>query len=211
MGPTFLLLVFLATALSVVAGYFVLADLAQRDQVRARKRGEEFRQDAQALAGPNAPQLFRSLSELDLGPPEPAQPGAAAVEFCIVAALLVTIFLAMIEVGGAMMALGAIANAARVGARAGAVTAGTYSDITSNVQAALDGSSVGGSAQVVVTVNGTEVTDDATFKANATPGAPISVRVSVPCSSVSWLPAGTGLFLSGQQSLAEAAVCCPQG
>ena len=56
-----------------------------------------------------------------------------------------------------MMALGAIANAARVGARAGAVTAGTYSDITSSVQAALDGSSVGGGAQVVVTVNGRKV------------------------------------------------------
>src|SRR5207249_341771 len=47
--------------------------------------------------------------------------GAAAVEFAIVAGLLFTIFLGMIEVGRALMALAAVSNAARAGARAGAV------------------------------------------------------------------------------------------
>jgi Flp pilus assembly protein TadG len=142
---------------------------------------------------------------------ERGRPGAAAVEFCIVAALLFTIFLAMIEVGRAMMVLGAVANAARVGARAGAVTGGDYSAVTSAVDTALGAASLNTSGQVTVTVNGVVVTDDNTFKANATAGVPVSVRVSVTYGSVSWLPAQVGLFLSAQQSLAETAVLCREG
>jgi Flp pilus assembly protein TadG len=139
------------------------------------------------------------------------RPGAAAVEFCIVATLLLTLFLGMIEVGRAMMVLGAVANAARAGARAGAVPSGDYSAVTAGVQSTLDRSGITATAQVVVTVNGVEVTDDAAFKVSAVPGAPISVRVSVAYAGVSWLPAGTGLFLSSQQALAETAVMCKEG
>ena len=140
-----------------------------------------------------------------------SRPGAAAVEFCIVAALLFTLFLGMIEVGRAMMVLGAVANAARAGARAGVVPSGDYSAVSAAAQGTIDRSGMGATAQLVVTVNGVEVSDDATFNANAVPGAAISVRVSVPYASVSWLPAGTGLFLGSQQALAETAVMCREG
>ena len=110
-----------------------------------------------------------------------------------------------------MMALGAIANAARSGARAGAVTSGNYTTTVAAAQAALDQAGVGQSAQFEVTVNGVTVTDDTTFRANATPGTPVAVSVRVPYSSVSWLPSGTGLFLSSQQALTQSAVLCKEG
>jgi Flp pilus assembly protein TadG len=137
--------------------------------------------------------------------------GAAALEFCIVAALLFLIFLGMIEVGRAMMVLGAVANAARAGARAGGMTSGDYTAVTAAVQDALSRAKISGGQQVVVTVNDVTVTDDDSFRAAAVPGAAVSVTVKVPYSSVTWLPAGTQLFLSSGQVLAETAVMCKEG
>ncbi len=137
--------------------------------------------------------------------------GAAALEFCIVAALLFVIFLGMIEVGRAMMALGGVANAARTGARAGAITSGSYTDVVNAVQTTLAQAGLDSSYQVSVTVNGTPVSDDASFRARAIPGATVAVAVQVPYSSVTWLPAGTGIFLSPQQGLTQTAVFCKEG
>jgi tight adherence protein B len=81
-GWLFLLLVFLATALAVLAGYFVLADLSRRDEVRARRRALELRQDGSETQSAQAPPLFKSISELDLGalgpPPPQADTGRGA-------------------------------------------------------------------------------------------------------------------------------------
>jgi Flp pilus assembly protein TadG len=137
--------------------------------------------------------------------------GAAAIEFCIVASVLFLIFLGMIEVGRAMMALGAVANAARSAARTGATTAGTYSNSVSAAQTTLSQAGISATPNVTVVVNGVTVTDDATFATNATAGVSVSVTVSVPYSGVSWLPAGTGVFLSSQQSLSETSVLCREG
>ncbi len=141
----------------------------------------------------------------------PRRCGAAAVEFCIVASVLFLIFLAMIEVGRAMMSLGAVANAARSAARTGATTVGTYTNTVSAAQTSLSQAGISATPQVTVVVNGTTVTDDSTFSANATPGVSVSVTVSVPYSGVSWLPAGTSLFLSSQQALSETSVLCREG
>src|SRR5438094_968618 len=131
--------------------------------------------------------------------------GAAALEFCLVAGLLFLIFLGMIEVGRAMMALGGVANAARMGARAGAITSGSHSDVVAAVATCLGQAGLDSGYQVEVTVNGVVVTDDSSFGANASPGVPISVQVRVPYSSVTWLPAGTRIFLSPQQGLTQTA------
>ena len=64
---------------------------------------------------------------------------------------------------------------------------------------------------MTVTVNDTEVTDDSTYAAAATPGAAVSVRVRVIYSNVSWLPAGASLFLRSNQGLSETAVLCREG
>jgi Flp pilus assembly protein TadG len=143
--------------------------------------------------------------------PNEDRAGAVAVEFAIVASLLFFIFLGMIEVGRAMMVLSAVSNAARNGARAGAVTLGDYTAITTAVNSSLTQATISGSTTTVVMVNSTTVTDDASFRAAALPGAAISVQVSVPYGSVSWLPAGTGIFISSTQPLTETAVMCKEG
>src|SRR5206468_2458180 len=101
---------------------------------------------------------------------------------------------------------------ARAGARAGAVTSGTYGDVVSAVDAAMVQSGMSGATRTItVTVNGNEVTSDSTFAAAATPGATVSVQVRVPYSSVTWLPAGVGMFIPANQMLTETAVLSKEG
>jgi Flp pilus assembly protein TadG len=127
------------------------------------------------------------------------------VEFVIAATLLFVLFLGMIEVGRAMMALAALSNAARNGARAGAITMGDCTGITTAVNNSLSQSTISG-ASVTVTVDGVQVTDDASFSAAVQAGSAVAVQVSVPYQNVSWLPSGVSFFLAGSQPLTEAAV-----
>jgi len=136
--------------------------------------------------------------------------GAAALEFAIACPLLFLIFLGMVEVGRAMMVAGAVANAARVGARSAAVSGGSYSSASDAVSAALSDAGLPKAAPTV-TVNGVAVSDDASFQAAAVPGATISVKVALPYASVSWLPGGGALFLSGNQSVTAATTMTKEG
>ena len=140
----------------------------------------------------------------------PARPrrGAAALEFAVVAPLLLLIFIGLMEFSRAMTVLGILANAARMGARAGTITPGTYTDVHNAVVACLTQAGLAGSATLTVQVNGTAVTNDATFATLAVPGATVAVRVSLPYASISWLPASR--FLTGK-TLAEAAVMQKEG
>jgi Flp pilus assembly protein TadG len=140
-----------------------------------------------------------------------ARRGAAATEFAIVSSLLFVLFLGMIEIGRAMMALGAVANAARAGARAAALPGGNYSAASNAVTASLSAATISTSPTLTVTVNGTTVTDDSSYQSAVAPGVPVSVQVSVPYSAVSWLPAGVSLFLSGNQQLTETVVMRKEG
>jgi Flp pilus assembly protein TadG len=134
------------------------------------------------------------------------------MEFAIVVSLLFLIFLGMIEVGRALTVLGALSNAARLGARAGAITTGNYTAVTTAVTDALNQANLpAASCPVVVTVNGTAVTDDASFTAAATPGADVSVQVSIAVSTASWFPAGASFLLSSSQTLSETVVMRREG
>ena len=135
---------------------------------------------------------------------------AAAVEFAIVCPLLFLIFLGMVEVGRAMMVAGAVANAARVGARSAAVSGGSYSAATDAVSTVLSDAGLPYVAPTV-TVNGAAVSDDASFQDAAAPGATVSVKVALPYSSVSWLPGGGALFLSGNQSITAVTAMTKEG
>ncbi len=135
---------------------------------------------------------------------------AAAVEFAVACPLLFLIFLGMVEIGRAMMAAGAVANAARVGARSAAVTGGSYSAAVAAVSQVLSDGDLPNAAPAL-TVNGVGVNDDASFQAAAVPGAAVSVRVALPYSSVSWLPGGGALFLSGDQSISAATIMNKEG
>ena len=141
--------------------------------------------------------------------PSSRRRGAAAVEFAVVLPVFVLIVFSIIEFGRAMMVLGVITNAARSGARAGVVLTGTYTTTTAAVSSTLTNGGVSGTATITVTVGGTVVTNDTTFKAAAIAGATVSVRVSVNYSDVTWIP-GAGWYL-GSAVLTETAIMRREG
>jgi Flp pilus assembly protein TadG len=140
--------------------------------------------------------------------PAARRTGAAALEFAIVAPLLILIFVGLMEFSRAMTVLGIIANASRSGARAGAITPGSYSDVVNAVGQTLTPAGLAGTQTTVVQVNGVTVADDTSFKAQAVPGAAVSVQVSIPYNSISWLPGSR--YLTGK-TLAETAVLQKEG
>ncbi|MBO0696901.1 MAG: pilus assembly protein [Zavarzinella sp.] len=118
------------------------------------------------------------------------RPAAATVEFAFVVPLFFLLILGAIDCGRAMMGLDLIANASRSGCRAGTLPQATNSDVTSAVDAHLSSGGVSG-ATTTVQVNG-QPADVAT----ARKGDQITVTVSVPFSSVNWLP--TSWFFGGK-------------
>ena len=129
------------------------------------------------------------------------RPAVAAVEFAIACPIFFLLFLAMVEFGRAMMTAGVVANAARVGARAGAVTGGDYNDVINAANRALSDAGMPTTGAVTVMVNGATVVDTESFAAQAVPGATVSVKVSLSYASVSWLPGGAALFLPANQNI----------
>jgi len=118
--------------------------------------------------------------------------GAAAVEFCFIAPILVTLILAMIEFGRVMMVMEVLTNAAREGCRVGVLPGSATSDVTTDVNNYLNNSNISASnATTTVYVNG-GVADPST----AVAGDQVKVTVSVPFNNVSWLP--VPLFMGGK-------------
>jgi Flp pilus assembly protein TadG len=115
--------------------------------------------------------------------------GAALVEFAILAPLLFTLILGIIEFGRAMMVTDLLNSAARAGCRTGVLAGSTSDSITSAVTSALTSTGIHG-ATVSVLVNGT-----AADASTAATGDSITVKVTVPSANVSWLPVQR--FLSG--------------
>src|SRR5437763_13477703 len=102
--------------------------------------------------------------------------GVAAVEFAVIASLLFTLLLGMVEIGRALMVLELLNNAARNGVRTATINGSTRGDVATAVTNALDGSGVTLAAgQPKLSINGTEVTSDATW----TPVSGDSISVSV--------------------------------
>jgi Flp pilus assembly protein TadG len=106
--------------------------------------------------------------------------GAAAVEFAVVAPIFFLMVLGMLEFGRAMMVQQLLTNASREGARVAILDSPspTASTVTSTVNNYLQG---GGISGATVTINPTEPT-------TAAYGAPVTVTVQIPFSSVTWLP-----------------------
>ena len=102
--------------------------------------------------------------------------GAAVVEFAAVAPVLFVLVFGMIEFGRMVMVQQVITNAAREGARMAIVPGSTSSSVTTSVNTYLTGASVRGAT--------TTVSPD---PSSATYGSLITVSVSVPFTSVSWV------------------------
>jgi Flp pilus assembly protein TadG len=108
--------------------------------------------------------------------------GATAVEFAIISPVIFMLVLGLVEFGRGLMVQHLLNNAARQGARVGTIEGKATSDITTAVTNALQGQSTTG-ITTTVTVAGA-VADAST--ANA--GDEITVSVSLPVSTFTWLP-----------------------
>jgi Flp pilus assembly protein TadG len=110
--------------------------------------------------------------------------GTAAVEFAIIGPIVVMLVLAMIEFSRLMMVEEVLTNAAREGCRQAVLTGATTSDATTTVSNYLAGAGISGYTTTVSP-------DPSTAEA----GTAITVTITVPYSSVTWLP--TPIFLGG--------------
>jgi Flp pilus assembly protein TadG len=119
------------------------------------------------------------------------RPGAAAVEFAIAAPVFFLIVLGMVEIGRACMVNEILTEAARQGCRVG-VLEGTSSDtIRQTATSYLTGAGINGETAGVV-IN--DAAADSVEAANMPAYTEITVIVTVPASSVTWVPTW---FLSG--------------
>jgi Flp pilus assembly protein TadG len=135
-----------------------------------------------------SPSRSRSTFEVPIQA-KPSRCGAYVAEFAVVALLFFVLVLAIIEFGRALMVMHLLNNAARAGARYGALEGVTTQNIKDNVNAALTNVGISGD-NVTVQVN-----DGSADASTASQGGEITVQVTVPVSSVTWIP-NLG-FLSG--------------
>src|SRR3954463_11222957 len=118
--------------------------------------------------------------ELKLRPfaPRKKRCGAAAVEFAIVAPLLVILVLGLIEFGRVLMVQQVLTNAAREGCRTAVLEGSTTSDVNTTVSNYLTASGISGAPAPTVSPD----------PSTAAPGSSVTVTVSVAFNNVSWLP-----------------------
>ena len=121
--------------------------------------------------------------------------GAAVVEFAIVAPVFILLVLGMVEMGRGVMVQQVITNASREGARAAVVDGSTVSSVQTVVKNYLTGAGLPASAATIT------VTIPAARYGNAA-----TVAVSIPYSSVSWVPIAK--FLSGKTLTASSSMRC---
>ncbi len=119
------------------------------------------------------------------------------MEFAIVAPIFFLFILGFIELGRGYMIQHLMSNAARQGCRVAAIEGKTSTDVNNTVYAVLNGEGISGDAVSV------QVDDAAADASSANPGDEITVTVSVPVSSVSWVPGAQFLFgtITGKYTL----------
>jgi Flp pilus assembly protein TadG len=111
--------------------------------------------------------------------------GAALVEFALVAPLMILFTLGLIDIGRMTMVKQLIVNASREGARKATLLNAATETVKSDVSSLLTNSGVTGTVSL-----------SPALLSAAPPGSTITVTVSVPANSVSWM--GTSLFMSGK-------------
>jgi Flp pilus assembly protein TadG len=121
--------------------------------------------------------------------------GAVLVEFGIVLPVFILLILGIIEFGRAYMVLHLLTDAARKACRSAAVKGSSTSTITASTTSLLTSESVSGAT---LTVKVKEVVADAS---SANSGDEITVIVSVPASSVSFVGTFVSGNLTGQYSM----------
>jgi Flp pilus assembly protein TadG len=137
--------------------------------------------------------IFRTVANWNV-----KRAAAHTVEFALVFPVFVIFIFGLVEIGRGMMASTLITNAARTGCRTGTLPGMSDSDVTTAVDNLLQNQGIAGYT-TTVTLNGSTKTD---VSAGQT-GDTVMVTVSVPASSISWIP-GAGYLvgnLSGNFSM----------
>lgn len=118
------------------------------------------------------------------------RPGVAAVELAIVVPFMVFFAVGMIEMGRGLQVKEILSDAARKGCRTGIKPLSTNTTVTTDINNVLSDNNITSSnATITIQVNGATA-DVSTAKEYDK----ISVKVSIPVSSIAWI---TPLFLPG--------------
>ncbi len=104
--------------------------------------------------------------------------GAAAVEFAVVAPIMIVLTLGMMEVGRMVMVKQIMVNATREGARLAVLPEVDTSEVEAEVESQLQNAGISGAT---ISVSPASLS-------SATAGTPITVSASVDASSISWIP-----------------------
>jgi Flp pilus assembly protein TadG len=107
--------------------------------------------------------------------------GASAVEMAFIAPVFLALIMGTIESSRLGMVAQLLTTAAREGCRVAVINGMTQTDVQNRVNAVLSGSGIT-LGTVTPTCTGAYAWD------SSTGGTPITVRLSVPYSQVSWLP-----------------------
>jgi Flp pilus assembly protein TadG len=128
--------------------------------------------------------------------PKSKRRGAAVAEFALIAPLFLSVIAGVIEFGRAVIVVQELTNASREGGRIASYDSTTQTaPITTAVNAYLSNVGISG-ATTVISPSPPSVAAD---------GQPITVTVSIPFASVSWLP--TPFFLGGKTLTASTVMC----
>jgi Flp pilus assembly protein TadG len=115
--------------------------------------------------------------------------GAATVEFAVIAPLLFAVVLAIMEFGRGMMVAESLGGAARAGCRAASLSGATTSSATTIVTNDLNLTGITGTT-VTMTVNGATAN-----VSTAVSGDTVGCTVTIPYSTISWLPTASSSYL----------------
>ncbi len=133
--------------------------------------------------------------------------GVSAIEFAIIAPVLLTIMLGIFQFGIAMNQYLNLTNAAAQGALTLALSRGTttpYTAVTTAIAAAAP-SLVAAQTTITVTINGVACTSDATCSAALLAGQAALVRATYPCNltvmGVNYAPNGCTLSAQSAQMI----------
>jgi Flp pilus assembly protein TadG len=120
------------------------------------------------------------------------RPAAASVEFAVVGLAFVPVLLGIIEIGRGLMVAHVLQVASARGCRTAALESNSDTEVKAAVNTTCDGAGISGQ-NVTVQVN------NATANCNtANAGDEVTVIVSIPFGSISWVPGAK--YLSGNIS-----------